>query len=164
MKTILSVALLLAAAAQIAVAGDVIHYKRPHSDYPIAQAVEIPAGHSLVFLSGMGPDVADASAPKDSAAAYGDTKTQTLSVLGKIEAALKTMGLGMRDIVKMQVFLVGDPALAGKMDFAGMTESYRQFFGSAVQPNLPVRSTINVAGLANPGWLVEIEVTAARRK
>jgi len=28
--------------------------------------------------------------------------------------------------------------------------------------NLPARSTVKVAGLANPGWLVEIEVTAVR--
>ena len=68
----------------------------------------------------------------------------------------------MKDVVKMQVFLVGDPALGGKMDFAGLMESYRQFFGSADQPNLPSRSAMKVAGLANPGWLVEIEVTAVR--
>ena len=49
------------------------------------------------------------------------------------------------------------------MDFAGLMESYRQFFGTAEQPNLPARSTVKVAGLANPGWLVEIEVTAVRK-
>jgi len=41
-------------------------------------------------------------------------------------------------------------------------ESYRQFFGTTEQPNLPARSAMKVAGLANPGWLVEIEVTAVR--
>jgi enamine deaminase RidA (YjgF/YER057c/UK114 family) len=39
---------------------------------------------------------------------------------------------------------------------------YRQFFGTARQPNPPVRSVVQVAGLGNPGWLVEIEVSAAR--
>jgi enamine deaminase RidA (YjgF/YER057c/UK114 family) len=161
MKRLLLTAMLLAATGSAA-AADVIRYKIPNSDFPIAQAVEIPAGQNLVFLSGAGPDIADKSADKDSPAAYGDTKTQTLNTLRKIEANLKSMGLAMKDVVKMQVFLVGDPALGGKMDFAGLMESYRQFFGTADQPNLPSRSAMKVAGLANPGWLVEIEVTAVR--
>ena len=142
---------------------DVIRHKIPNSDFPIAQAVEIPAGNDLVFVSGAGPDIADKSADKDTPAAYGDTKTQTLSTLKKIEATLKSMNLSMKDVVKMQVFLVGDPALGGKLDFAGMMDSYKQFFGTAEQPNLPARSAMKVAGLANPGWLVEIEVTAVRQ-
>ena len=161
MKPLLLTAMLFGL-AEAASAAEVIRYKIPNSDFPIAQAVEIPAGQNLVFLSGAGPDIADKSADKDSPAAYGDTKVQTSSTLKKIEANLKSMGLGMGDVVKMQVFLVGDPALGGKMDFAGLMESYRQFFGTKEQPNLPARSAIKVAGLANPGWLVEIEVTAVR--
>jgi len=161
----LSCSIILAAASVVpsAFAADVIRHKLPDSDFPIAQAVEVPSGHSLVFVSGAGPDVADASAPKESPAAYGDTKTQTASTLKKIEATLKSMGLGMKDVVKMQVFLVGDPSKGGNLDFAGMMESYRRYFGTAEQPNLPARSAMKVAGLANPGWLVEIEVTAARK-
>jgi len=161
MKRLLLTALLFGLTGP-ASAADVIRYKIPNSDFPIAQAVEIPAGQNLVFLSGAGPDIADKSADKDSPIAYGNTKVQTLSTLKKIEANLKSMGLGMGDVVKMQVFLVGDPAIGGKMDFAGLMESYRQFFGTAEQPNLPARSAMKVAGLANPGWLVEIEVTAVR--
>ncbi len=161
MKRILLAASLLACSAT-ASAADVIRHKIPNSDFPIAQAVEIPAGQTLVFVSGAGPDIADKNADKDSPAAYGDTKTQTLSTLKKIEATLKSMDLSMKDVVKMQVFLVGDPAQGGKLDFAGMMESYRQFFGTPEQPNLPARSALKVAGLANPGWLVEIEVTAVR--
>jgi enamine deaminase RidA (YjgF/YER057c/UK114 family) len=142
---------------------DVIRYKLPNSDFPIAQAVEVPAGQSIVFLSGAGPDVADKTTLKDSPTAYGDTKVQTLSALKNIETTLKSMGLGMGDVIKMQVFLVGDPAQGGKMDFAGLMESYRLFFGTKDQPNLPARSAMKVAGLANPGWLVEIEVTAVRK-
>lgn len=155
-------AVLLVLSAHLAIAAEVTRYKIPGSDFPIAQAVEIPAGQSLIFVSGAGPDIIDKAADKDSPASYGDTKTQTASTLKKIEATLKSMGLGMQDVVKMQVFLVGDPALGGKLDFAGMMESYRQFFGTKEQPNLPARSALKVAGLANPGWLVEIEVTAVR--
>jgi enamine deaminase RidA (YjgF/YER057c/UK114 family) len=62
----------------------------------------------------------------------------------------------------MDVFLVGDPAHGGNMDFAGFMEGYRQFFGTAEQPNLPARSTMRVASLVSPGWLIEIEVAAVR--
>lgn len=146
-----------------AFAKDVIRYKIPNSDFPIAQAVEIPAGQSVVFLSGAGPQLLDKSAPGETPAAYGDTKTQTVSTLSTIATNLKGMGLGMGDVVKMQAFLVGDPAHDGKIDFAGFMEGYKQFFGTREQPNLPARSTVKVAGLVNPGWLVEIEVTAVRK-
>jgi enamine deaminase RidA (YjgF/YER057c/UK114 family) len=72
------------------------------------------------------------------------------------------MNLTMKDVVKMQAFLVADPAKENRMDFAGFMEGYTQFFGTAEQPNLPSRSVMAVAGLVNPGWLVEIEVTAVR--
>ena len=48
-------------------------------------------------------------------------------------------------------------------DFAGMMRGYRAFFGTAEQPNKPARSTMQVGGLVDPGWLVEIEVTAAKK-
>lgn len=157
------IACVAALGATAANAKDAIRYKGPNPDMPIAQAVEVPAGQAIVFLSGSVPDVADKAAPKDSPQAFGDTKTQTVSVLKKIEATLKSMNLTMQDVVKMQVFLVGDPAREGKMDFPGLMDGYRQFFGTKEQPNLPARSVVKVAGLANPGWLVEIEVTAMRK-
>ena len=70
----------------------------------------------------------------------------------------------MGDVVEMQVFLAGDPANAGKMDFAGMNEAYDKFFGTAEQPNKPVRAAMQVAGLATPWALVEIMVVAVKSK
>ena len=150
------------ALASPAFASDVVRHKIPNSTFPISAAVEVPAGRTLVFLSGVVPPVADSNAPKDSPQAYGDTKTQTVAVLRSIEKQLKDMGLSMGDVVKMQVFLVGDPAKGGKMDFAGFMAGYTQFFGTPAQPNLPSRSAMQVAALASPGFLVEIEVTAVR--
>ena len=148
--------------ASPAFAADVVRHKIPNSTFPIAAAVEVPAGKTLVFLSGAVPPVSDTSAPKDTLQAYGDTKTQTVGVLTSIEKQLKGMGLSMGDVVKMQVFLVGDPAKGGKMDFAGFMAGYTQFFGTKDQPNLPSRSAMQVAALASPNFLVEIEVTAVR--
>lgn len=153
---------LLLAAPVLAHAQDAIRYKLPNSNFPISAAVEIPAGKSIVFLSGMVPPVIDAKAAKDSVAAYGDTKTQTIGALTAIQKQLQSMHLDMGDVVKMQVFLVGDEAHGGHMDFASFMAGYTQFFGTKEQPKLPARSAIQVAGLANPGFRVEIEVTAMR--
>jgi enamine deaminase RidA (YjgF/YER057c/UK114 family) len=152
-----AVALNAAAAAQ-----EVIRHRTPGSNFPIAAAVEVPAGKTTVYLSGMVPRVANEQAPRNSIAAFGDTRTQTVSVLQAIEQALQRIDLALKDVVKMQVFLVADPAKENRMDFAGFMEGYTQFFGTAQQPNLPSRSVMAVAGLVNPGWLVEIEVTAVR--
>jgi enamine deaminase RidA (YjgF/YER057c/UK114 family) len=153
-------AAVLAAISGAAAAADVVRHGIPGSDFPIAMAVEVPAGKKTVYLSGAGPAVVDKSIKADSPAAFGDTRTQTLSTLAAIEANLKLLKLEMKDVVKMTVFLVGDPAKDGRMDFGGFMEGYRRYFGGKEQPNLPTRSTVKVAGLANPGWLVEIEVTA----
>jgi enamine deaminase RidA (YjgF/YER057c/UK114 family) len=148
-----------------AFAADVIRHKTPGSDFPIAMAVEIPAGKTQVHLSGVGPKITDKALPPNAPASYGNTREQTISVLEDIRSKLQSLKLDMKDVVKMQAFLVGDPAMAGKMDFSGFMEGYVKFFGTAAgQPNLPSRSTVQVAGLPNPGWLVEIEVTAVRSK
>jgi enamine deaminase RidA (YjgF/YER057c/UK114 family) len=146
----------------VAQAQDIIRHRTPGSNFPIAAAVEIPAGKTTVYVSGMVPRVTNDQAPRNSIASFGDTKAQTVSVLQAIEAALGRINLAMKDVVKMQVFLVADPAKENRMDFAGFMEGYTQFFGTPTQPNLPSRSVMAVAGLVNPGWLVEIEVTAVR--
>lgn len=140
----------------------VIRYPIPNSDFPIARAVELPADVKLVYVSGQVPPVVNPDVAGDTVEAFGDTKTQTIGVLERIQTILSDVGLSMSDVVKMQVFLVGDPNQGGRMDFAGFMEGYTQFFGTEEQPNLPARSTMQVAGLVNPGWLVEIEVVAAR--
>ena len=127
---------------------------------PISTSVSVPPGSRLVYVSGTVPDVDDPAAPEGSVARFGDTEVQTRSVLRKVQASLAGQGLGLGDVVMMRVFLV---APAGqRMDFAGMMRAYREMFGTSEQPNKPARSTMQVAGLVDSGWLVEIEVTAAK--
>lgn len=145
-----------------ATGAEVTRHPLPGSDFPIAQAVEVTAGTTLVFHSGTTPRPADPEAERYSRAYWGDTETQTLSVFARLEASLKAKGLSFADVVKMQVFLVGVPELDGAMDFQGMMRAYRRYFGTDEQPNLPARSAFQVAGLAAPGMLVEIEVVLAR--
>src|SRR5262249_34864885 len=139
-------------------AADVVRYPLGNnSTFPIARAVEVPAGSTLVFHSGVTPSPKDPNAPANSSAYWGDTKTQALSAFARLKESLDSLGLGFGDVVKMTVFLVADPAgQDGRMDFKGFMDAYTQFFGGAVQPKLPARSAVQVAALAAPGMLVEI--------
>ena len=127
---------------------------------PWAEAVLVPAGAATLYLAGQTGAVVDAGAPRTSRAAFGDTRAQTFGALEAVRRQLEARGFGMGDIVKMQVFMVPDPELGGVVDLEGFGEAYRAFFGDG-RP-LPARSRVVVAGLVNPGLLVEIDVVAAR--
>jgi len=122
----------------------------------ISRAVTVPAGSDMIYVSGITPQAADKTKPTE----LGDTKAQTISILTQIEAILKDQGYTMSDVAMMRVYLVGDPAKGGKMDFAGMMEGYNSFFGTL--ENKPARVTMQVAALVGPTMLAEIEVQAAR--
>lgn len=134
----------------------------PNSNFPISVAVTVPSTASTVYFSGVLPEVANASAPKGSFESFGDTQTQTLSVLRRLQAALAHEGLNFADVVQLRVFLVGDPKLDGKLDFNGLNAAYSQFFGTAEQPAKPARTALQVAALPLPGALVEIDLVAAK--
>jgi enamine deaminase RidA (YjgF/YER057c/UK114 family) len=127
----------------------------------IASTVTVPAGTDLIFLSGQLPNpVTPATATTP--AVYGDTEAQAESAFVKIADLLKTQGLTEGDVVSMTVYLAA-PA-GGAMDFAGMMKAYGRHYGTATQPNKPSRSTVQVAALVAPGALIEVEVTAAKKK
>jgi enamine deaminase RidA (YjgF/YER057c/UK114 family) len=138
---------------------EVTRYPIPNSTFPIAQAVQVTGNATTYYVSGQVPPVVSKDADPASPQAYGDTRTQTVGVLSRIKGILEGLGLSMADVVKMQVFLVH--SAAAPMDFKAFMEGYTQFFGGS-QPNLPARSVVGVAALANPGFLVEIEVIAVK--
>ncbi|MFC3121021.1 RidA family protein [Agaribacter flavus] len=142
---------------------EVTRHKLPNnSTFPIARAVEVPATTTLIYHSGQVPSPANPDAEKYSMEYWGDTEAQTLSVLKKFESSFKDLGVDFGDAVKLTVFLVGDPNLDGKMDFAGFMRAYTKYFGTKEQPNLPARSALQVAGLVAPNMLVEIEMVLAK--
>jgi 2-iminobutanoate/2-iminopropanoate deaminase len=155
-------ALALAGSFCISSAADAAPIVR-HSNNPqsiILSGVTIPPGAEVLMLSGQLPAPID-PAKTDGVEAYGDTKTQAISTFNKIKGLLEKAGYSMSDVVKLTVFVVADPKL-GKMDFAGFNAGYREFFGTAENPNLVARSTVEVAGLASPNFLIEIEAIAAK--
>jgi enamine deaminase RidA (YjgF/YER057c/UK114 family) len=150
---------------QLATAAHADEIKRtssPSSQIPLSTTVSVPAASRIVFFSGNLADVANPAAAKGSIEAYGNTTTQVTSIMKKFEKLLAAEGLTMADVVKVNVFMVGDPEHGGKMDFAGLNVAYSQYFGTAAQPNKPVRTALQVAALPMPGGLVEIEMTAAK--
>lgn len=134
----------------------------------ILQAVTVPAGSETLYLSGMLASPVDAAKAKPPASLtmddFGDTKTQTISIFTKMKAALAARGYAMSDVVKLTVFVAADPKMAGRMDFAGFNEGFKAFFGTAGNPNTVARSTVQVAALAGPNFLIEIEAIAAKAK
>ncbi len=151
---LLPFALLAFGASGVALAQNL--HDNPRNGF-ISQAVKVLAGSETLYVSGITPEVV-AGAP--ATAPFGDTKTQVISVLTKIEAIMKGQGYGLADTVMMRVLLVGDPAKGGGMDFAGMMEGYTQFYGPL--KTKPARITSQVAALVRPGMYAEIEIQAAK--
>ena len=160
-KTILTCALVLFAISAYA---DVTRHPLPNnSTFPISRAVEVSADTTLIFHSGTVPGPVNPDAERGSREYYGDTETQALNVFGRMEDSFKELGVGFGDVIKMTVFLVGDPEMDGRMDFGGFMKAYTKYFGTEEQPNKPARAAFQIAGLAGgPNMLVEIEVIIAR--
>ncbi len=156
-------ALALLATAGGAAAQDIGRLGGGNPRSPIAQAVTVPAGYTTYYISGTPAGPADPGAPPGSPQRMGDTHAQTVSSLGRIKDTLTTLGLTFGDVVKATVFMVGDPAKDGEIDFAAMNQAWSDQFGTPQQPNKPARSTIKVAGLATKGALVEIEMVAVKK-
>lgn len=115
--------------------------------------IRIPANAETLYLSGSG-----ASPMEDGT--WGDMEQQTIDTFNGFKETLEAEGWSMSDIVQVRAFAVaGDD---GELDFDGFNRGYRQFFGTEENPEKPVRSFVEIKDLVVDGWLVEIEVRAAR--
>ena len=116
-------------------------------------SITIPPGAETMYLSGSG------ARPLEDGS-WGDMRQQTINTFERFQQTLESQGWSMSDIVQVRAFAVaGDD---GELDFAGFNEGYAQFFGTAENPNKPVRSFVEIKDLVVGGWLVEIEIRAAR--
>jgi enamine deaminase RidA (YjgF/YER057c/UK114 family) len=160
-KTIVICALVLYGSSATA---DVTRHALPNnSTFPISRAVEVTADTTLIYHSGTVPGPANPDAERGSREYFGDTETQALNVFGRMEDSFKELGVGFGDVIKLTVFLVGDPEMDGRMDFGGFMKAYVKYFGTEEQPNKPARSAFQIAGLAGgPYMLIEIEAVIAR--
>jgi len=124
-----------------------------NANLPVSAAVW--AGDTLYVSGWLDPDIKT----------HPDTTSQTVGLLKDIQKFLESQKLTMGDVAMVHVYLGGDPAKDGKMDIAGMTAGYTQFFGTKEQPNKPARTTVQVVLPAGArGGLIEIDLIAVRPK
>lgn len=132
----------------------------------ILESVSVRPGAAMLYVSGqLASPIIEADTRKAVAlshADFEDTRTQTISALGKVKAILIKRGYSLGDIIKLTLFVVGDPRLNGRADIAGMNDGFKQFFGSSSNPSTVARSAIQVSGLVGPEYLIEIEAVAAK--
>jgi enamine deaminase RidA (YjgF/YER057c/UK114 family) len=126
----------------------------------ISAGVVIPAGKAMVWTSGTTPAVADPTAKPGTRERFGDTRTQATSILENIQGQLEARGISMKDVVYLRAYLVPDPANNNRIDMAGWSAAYGEFFGTARNPTKPARSTVGVSALVNADWMIEIEAFA----
>ena len=157
MKTLLATvaALALAALPAAACAQNVEKIGTPGGR--ILTGAKVKAGGEILFLSG---NLGSPLTPGGSD--YGDTKAQTISTLTKIKGLLEAQGYAMKDIIRMDAYLVAPEGGNGKMDFAGFNAGFAEFFGTTENTTTVTRTTMQIAGLAAPWGLVELTVVAAK--
>lgn len=107
---------------------------------PLANAIRVG---NTVYVSGQVP------LDGDRVLNGGGIEVQTELALDNLEAALKSRGAGLNDVVKTTVFLANV-----KRDFHGMNVAYARRFGE----HRPTRSTVGVELVIEV--LVEIEAIA----
>jgi enamine deaminase RidA (YjgF/YER057c/UK114 family) len=110
-----------------------------------SHAIEVAAGSRLLYVSGTVGVQPDGTVPAEFGA-------QVTAVMDNLTAILKAGGMDWTDVVKFQGFLMpqGDLAI-----FAGIRETY---FGA----HKPAMTVVWVAGLADPRWMVEVDLVAAK--
>lgn len=113
------------------------------------------AGNTLYLSGSLDPDIK----------IHPTTEQQTIGLLNYFKKFLVAQHLTLGDVVMIRVYLGADPAKDGKMDFIGMQNAYKQFFGTPDQPNKPARTTVQVVlPAADAGALVEMDLIAVRSK
>jgi len=103
-------------------------------------------GGGLIFVSGQLP-----IDPKTNKFIEQDIKKQTRQIFKNIERILATEGAGLKDILKISVFLLT------LNDFKGMDEVFRESF--SVEP--PARTTSTVKEFPS-GVLIEVDAIALK--
>lgn len=121
-------------------------YDAPGAPVPghYSQAVEVSGETRTVHVSGQVPIAPDGSVPEGFDA-------QMRLVFRNIEAQLAGAGLGLGDIVKITSFLSSRENVA----------AFRAIRSELLGGHKPA-STLVMAELIDPAWLLEVEVVAAR--
>ncbi|HED66649.1 MAG TPA: RidA family protein [Planctomycetes bacterium] len=125
-----------------------------HANPAFSQVVTVDGPHRLVVVGGQ--NAVDASG---SIVGVGDLAAQTRQALANLRTALEAAGAGFDDVVRWTVYLVpgrdADPGSSPARAFAAAMADLGPL------PHPPAITVLQVAGLAHPDFLVEIEALAA---
>ena len=113
---------------------------------PYSHTALVQGGSELVFVSGQVGMRADGSVPSSFA-------EQVDLTFENLKACLAAHGLGVDAVVKLGVFVVPG------QDFQVLRAARERYFGA----HRPTSTSVFVAQLASPAFLVEIEAIAAKR-
>ncbi|MFN4258013.1 MAG: RidA family protein [Gemmataceae bacterium] len=83
----------------------------------------------------------------------GDLRAQTEQTFENLHRALAAVGATFRDVVKMNLYVVGL-----RPEHVPMVREARGRYVNAEQP--PASTLVGVSALVNPDWLIEIEAVA----
>lgn len=111
---------------------------------PYSHTAVVPPGTGLVFVSGQ-------IGARPDGRVGATLAEQADQAFANVVALLGAHGLGVSSVVKLTVFIV-----AGA-DAEAVRQSRLTHFGSA----RPTSTTLYVAGLLRPEWLIEVEAVAA---
>ena len=118
------------------------YFGKPVRGIPVSSAVKVG---NFIFVSGT-------PAYKDGKIAIGDFPAQMKQVMENIAGTLKLAGTSWDRVVKTNVMLTRSG------DFNDMNRIYATYF---TEGKYPARTTVVVAGLPSPDFLLEIECEAA---
>ena len=134
--------------AQAQPTADVRHFNPPGLSTPptYSHVVEVNGPHRTIYLAGQtGVDANGKIA--------GDFRAQTVQVFENIKTALAAVGGGFEHVVKLNSYLINIEANA---------DEYRQVRASyfSNKSRLPASTLLQVPRLAQPGYMLEVEVVA----
>ncbi|WP_298818991.1 RidA family protein [uncultured Roseibium sp.] len=109
-----------------------------------SHAVEIPAGHRLLFASGQLGIAADDRIPAD-------IKGQTTLCFENIKAILASAGMTLQDVVRINAYVTDRAHLPG----------YMRVRDGFISEPAPASTLMIVSGFAREDFLVEVEIVAA---
>ena len=110
-----------------------------------SQAARVPGDSDMLFISGQGPQN-----PHGQTVGLGDMAAQAEQVFHNLQTILAAHGATFAHAIKATIYLTDISKLA---EFNAMRA---KFYGSAK----PTSALIGVTALADPDWLVEVELVA----
>ena len=124
-----------------------INPDRLHTNTAFTRVMSVSGPVKTIYIGGQ--DAVDA---QGTIVGKGDLKAQPAQVLANLREALAAAGAGPEHIIKWNMYLVQGQSLQEGF------EAFQQFWG--LRPNPPTITVAYVSGLANPGFLIEMDAVA----